>query len=220
MTFGKIRRSERYKQTQPPRLVHAVQRVHQPCVTVIVTQITETSTFSSALDISPLHSTSTAIRAVAAARRLQEPDRRTRGKAGATSDALAVQPPRVTPSRSPRSVPGGAGGTARGSGGGVPPRDPGGCASRRGAGGIDRDGTVTPAIPRPASPPWGRRTTPGRGPARRTSSAPRVRSRIVHQFQLRIAHSFRSIASPFGESGRSGHQFQLRMARSSPVVEL
>src|SRR5215218_10413646 len=53
MACGKIRRSKRCKRTQPPRLVHAVQRTSQPSVTADVAQITETVAFIWAVDISP-----------------------------------------------------------------------------------------------------------------------------------------------------------------------
>jgi hypothetical protein len=213
MTLEKIRRSVRYKRTQPPRLVHAVQRLYQPCVTGVVTQITETATFSSALDISPLHMTSAAIRAAAAARRLRGPGRRTSGKVGATSDALAVRLSRVTPSRSPRSGRGALGrGTARISGRGVLR-----VILRAARGGGVQVGSIVMALsplrylaPAPRREGAGQRGGPRSG--QEDGVGPPSGRAGVHQFQLRIAYSLPLERVAFRRNRSSGHQFQLRMA--------
>ena len=167
-----------------------MQRTNPRCVTAHVRQITETAAFNRVLDISPPHTTCAAIRCAAPARRAPGPGRRTSGKVGATSDALAARRSRVTPGRSPHPGPVGPGWCGAGLRVAGSRHDPVGCARRRGAGGIDRDGTVTAATPpatvhRPARERAVRRSGPG---GRRRP--PGIRCRTVQQFPLRTADSF------------------------------
>lgn len=86
--------------TQPPRLVHAVQRSVQLSVTSKVMQITVNGAVDWALDISAPHMMRTAFRAPAAARRLSDPGRRRSGACRATSGCLGARRHSVTPARS------------------------------------------------------------------------------------------------------------------------
>lgn len=241
MTYGKIRRSKPCKRIRPPRLVHAVQRQVQPCVTANVMQITKMVVFLWALDISPPCVTRAAISVLAAARRVRGPDRRTSGKGGATSDGLVARRSGVTPGRSPRSTRRGVGGAARGSGRGAP------AVILRAApdGGVQVGSIVmAPSPPRylhlgPAA--RARSLRPG-GPARRPSPAPRRPE--SHRSPVPVAHrtflprlslaisakraldiTSSSCARHGSFSGRrvpggtpSSHQFRSRMAHSFPVV--
>ena len=195
MACRKIRRSKRCKRTQPPRLVHAVQRPGQPSVTADVAQITETVAFIWTVDISPPPVTRAAFP-------LGPPLVACGGPFGAHPGRIG-QPRTHSPPGGPallragrRDRPGGE----RRHGVGLRPRgpaaDPGGFTGRWSAGGIDRDGTVTAAIPRATELRPG--PGPGSGPARpgRRRRPSGTRCRVVHQFQLRTAHSSRSISSP------------------------
>jgi hypothetical protein len=89
--------------TQPPRLVHAVQRSVQLSVTSNVMQITVIAAVDWAVDISAPYMMQAAFRATTAARRVPGPDGR-RSRAGrATWGWLGARHHSVTPARSPRS---------------------------------------------------------------------------------------------------------------------
>ncbi len=135
-------------------------------------QITEMGGFITTVDISPARGMCTGIRITAAARRVPAPGRRRSERSGATPDALAARPSRVTPGRS-ATGPAGSAGPCADRAAGRPGVDTPGCGGRARAVGIDCDATVTTAIPRATAGPV--RHGAGRGgPVWRTSrvSAP------------------------------------------------
>jgi hypothetical protein len=216
MTLEKIRRSERYKRTQPPRLVHAVQRKVQLSVTGPVMQITKVDAFISPLDISPPHMTHAAFAS-------EHPLVASEGPVGARPGGLGQ--PRT------HSAPGGpallragrrdrlGAGPAHGTG----PRWRGPVVIlRAGWGRGVQVGSIVMAL----SPP---RYLQGRHSAGRSRTGPRrarpggrrrppgARCRIGHQFQFRISHPFPLSVVAIPRKRPADHQFQLRTARSLPV---
>jgi hypothetical protein len=187
--------------TEPPRLVHAVQRPVQRSVTYIVMQITVLPRCISALNSCSAHVTQTAIRAVAAARRAPGSGRRTPGFSWATSDALAADPFHVTPGWSDAWPEAGRRG-ARGLPAGVPSP-----ILRPRTAACGRPGSIVMPMSSPrnlATRPAPRSPSPA-DPSRAHQCQLRMSrsfvrngcSSVGHQCQLRTSHSFRSPVSTF-----------------------
>ena len=205
MTCGKIRRSGRCVRTQPPRLVHAVQRSVQLSVTNNVTQITVNGAFDWAFDISAPHMMQAAFPAAVAARRVRNPGERRSRTGRATSGWLGARHHSVTTARSARSP--GARATPAG-----PSSEP-----HTGSWRATRPvcGLWTPIVMPLSSPRYIPRTRvlrePGRGPVKRDVDRCRGRHRVTS--------SSCAPRTPFPSgSGGVGHQFQFRIRALLPDV--
>jgi hypothetical protein len=152
--------------TQPPRLVHAVQRPVQLSVTSKVMQITVNGTFDWALDISAPHMMQAAFRAAGPVHRARNPGGRRCRTGRATSGWLGARRHSVTSARSARSP--GARAMA------VTPSHEPHIGSWR---------ATAPVCGR-----WGPIVMPLSSP--RYMSAVPADGTAGHQFQLRIAHTF------------------------------
>ena len=206
MGWSKSCRSERCRQTRPPRPVHGEQRLLQRSVTTAVMQITDYARVISALDFSVPSVTRTAFRTGSTACRVGAPDRRTHGGPRATWTGLVASVSGVTNGRSRAAC-----GSVRRPWNAVVAHcrtDPGRCGGRARGGGTDRDGTVI-TLKRQSRHPRAstggmsgnllvdRRSCSGSETRRRpgTTSAPAAGTRRCHQFQLRTMRSLPVVGS-------------------------